>query len=334
MNIRKNISQIWSFEKLIVLSFILIAIVAILIDSQSLAAETNLSNTYLAPFQNPNYILGTDGLGRSVAYGLMNGIKLSLSIAAITALISLILALFFSYLSGYLGNDKLRISIPSMIVLALVSLLFVFYFWHSPSIILVIICLLISYLIFYLDEKVLTQNKKYALPLDSIIMKFVELQKSLPGLFLVLFIFALTDERSLINIVVLITIVRIPSMVRLSRSEVLKIKNQEFITAIESMGLNSISIFIKHIVPNILTPLKTYLVYTIVSTILIESTLSFLGLGFSVEIVTLGSMLSSSREFFSAWWLAIFPGIALFLLIYSLRKIVNNKSLSEDFAYL
>ena len=336
MNLLRSISikNLMSLPGIIIILFITIAALGLLIDSQTLASQVDLKNIYLAPFENPNFLLGTDGLGRSVAYGLINGIKISLFIAILTAVVSLIISLFFCYLAGYLGNDKLFLSLPTTIIGILVSLLSLFYFWHTPSIFIFIGWLITCFSLLIIDRKIFHQFNKSPLPLDSIIMKYVAIQKSLPGIFLILFIFALTSERSLLNVIAIISFARIPALIRLSRSEVLKVKNQVFIIAAEAMGLKSIQIFIKHILPNIFTPLKTYMIYTMATTILIESTLSFLGLGLSIDTVTLGSMLGSSRDYFSAWWLAILPGIVIFLLIYSIRKLLNQKVDTTDYAYL
>ncbi len=336
MNTVNNISfkKAMTLPGFIILVFIFIAILGVIMDSQSLAAEVDIKNIYLAPFENSNYILGTDSLGRSVAFGLMNGIKLSLYIATLTGLVSLLIGLFFAYLGGYLGNDKLFLSPISIVGLILIVALGLFYFWNSPSLWVLLIASILIYLLIIFDKKILKNSIKKSLPLDWLIMKYVTLQKSLPGIFLILFVFALFSDRSVFNIIVLITFSRIPALIRLSRSEVLKVKNQEFVIAAEAMGLNSFQVFRKHIIPNILTPLKTYLIYTMATTILIESTLSFLGLGLSLETVTLGSMLSSSRDFFSAWWLAILPGGIIFLLIYSIRKLFAQSLDSENYSYL
>ena len=313
---------------------ITLAIVGLLISSQELATKVDLDNIYLAPFKSSEYIFGTDALGRSVGFGLINGIKVSLSIAIVTALCSLLIGLLFSYLAGYLGNDKLHLSIPSICTWLVLSFLSFFYLWYSSSLLFLGAWIIIGLLIFFLDKKLFSHSRKVPIPLDRIIMKFVTLIKSLPGIFLILFVFALFSERSIFNVIALITFARIPSVVRLVRAEVLKVKNQEFIQSAEALGLSTFEIFRKHILPNIFTPLQTYLIYTMTTTILIESTLSFLGLGLSLETVSLGSMLSGSREYIGAWWLAIFPGGIIFLIIYSIKKIINQKTESEDYIYL
>lgn len=336
MNLLKNIStrDILRPSSLIIIICIIITILAMLIGSHDLATQVDIKNIYLAPFENADFILGTDGLGRSVAYGLINGIKVSLAIAFFTGLVSILVGLLFSFVAGYLGNDKLKISNPIKLSLILTSSIALFYLWYSFTFIFLLLWFLVSYLLLYIDKTVFINYNKKSIPLDSMIMKIVALIKSLPGIFLILFSFALIPEFSLIHLVALITFVRIPSIVRLTRSEVLKIKNQEYILAAEGMGLKTIETFVKHIIPNILTPLTTYFIYTMATTILIESTLSFLGLGLSLDTVSLGSMLSSSREYFGAWWLAILPGGIIFLMIYSIRKLIGQKTESTDYIYL
>ena len=336
MNLFKNIStkKLSSPPGLVIISCVIVSFIAVFIGSQDLAAHVDLENIYLAPFENSSYIFGTDGLGRSVGYGLLNGIKVSLSIAFFTALLSLTVGLLFSYLAGYLGDSKLHASYLIMFIWLLASSLFIFYLWYSFSFVFLMAWVLLSYMLLYIDKTILKGIKKNPIPLDTIVMKMVAFLKSMPGIFLILFMLALTSKISVFSMIIVITISRAPRIVRLARSEVLKVKNQEYILAAEGMGLKTFETFFKHIVPNIMTPLTTYLIYTMAGTILIESALSFLGLGLPLETVSLGSMLSSSRDYFGAWWLAIFPGGVIFFLIYSIRKLLSHNQDSAEYLYL
>ena len=295
----------------------------------------DIENIYKAPFENQEYLLGTDGLGRSVFYGLLNGVKITMFIAIITSILTLVVGLLFAYLAAYFGNDKLKLDWLSFTVFIILSFLCLFYLINSSSkLICLVIWLLGTFLLFTYNSKSTRKTRRISIPFDSIILKAIEILKTLPGIFIILFFLSLFGNRSIWNVILLITLVRVPTIVRLGRSEILKLKNEEYVLAAEGMGIGSLNLFINHIIPNIITPIRTYLVYGIVATVLIESALSFLGLGLPLEMVTWGSMLSSSRQFFGAWWLAIFPGLAIFILIYSLRTYFAKRTEEQEYFYI
>ena len=83
----------------------------------------------------------------------------------------------------------------------------------------------------------------------------------------------------------------------------------------QALGYSEWRIILRHAVPNALTPVLITVAFGIASAILLEAFLSFLGIGVPPEQVTWGSMLNSARTYFSAWWLAIFPGLAIFVTV-------------------
>lgn len=332
-NILSNKTERGSLIVLVI--FVVLALIAFLVDSQNLASATDIKNIYKAPFEHPDYILGTDGLGRSVLYGLLNGAKITLLIALLSSLFSLLIGLCIGFLAAYYGNDKLKLNILSIIGLALISFMCFFYVIYSSYKFLFFgLWIFLILALFLLNGKGSKIKARISIPLDTFILKVLEIQKTLPGIFIILLFLSLMSTRSIWNVILLITIIRIPIIIRLARSEILKVKSQEFILAAEGMGISTSKLFISHIIPNIMTPIQTYLVYGIASTVLVESLLSFLGLGLPLEVVTWGSMLSSSRQFFSAWWLAIFPGLAIFILIFALRKYFSRESEDQEYYYI
>ena len=101
---------------LVLFLYLLVAVIAMVIDSDSHASATDVLNIYKAPFEHPDYILGTDGLGRSVLYGLINGAKVTMLIAITTSILSLLIGLLLAFLAAYYGNEKLKLSWPSLIL--------------------------------------------------------------------------------------------------------------------------------------------------------------------------------------------------------------------------
>jgi peptide/nickel transport system permease protein len=104
----------------------------------------------------------------------------------------------------------------------------------------------------------------------------------------------------------------------LVRGEFFKLRDQDFIVACRAQGMKTKRIIWRHILPNALTPVFVSATFGVASAILIESSLSFLGFGVQPPTPSWGDLLSQSREFMDfAWWLTIFPGIAIFLTITS-----------------
>jgi peptide/nickel transport system permease protein len=115
---------------------------------------------------------------------------------------------------------------------------------------------------------------------------------------------------------IVIGITRWTSIARYSRGEFLKIKKQDYTQAARALGASDIKIIFRHILPNSAAPVLVTATFGIANAILIEAALSFLGLGIQPPYSSWGGILATAREFIDvAWWLAIFPGLAIFLTV-------------------
>jgi peptide/nickel transport system permease protein len=107
-----------------------------------------------------------------------------------------------------------------------------------------------------------------------------------------------------------------PGLARLVRAEVLSLKEREFILVSKMMAVSNIKIFCVHILPNIISPLMVYSSLAIGGAILTESALSFLGLGVQPPMSSWGQILTSGKDYiYMAWWLSLFPGIAILVTV-------------------
>ncbi len=129
----------------------------------------------------------------------------------------------------------------------------------------------------------------------------------------------LLSTPSLTFLALIIALLRWPRFALFVRSEVQKIKARNDILAARISGLKDSTILFRLVLPEAMTSVVVIFAFGMASTIILESTLSFLGIGVPIDEVTWGSILGQARENISAWWLAIFPGVAIFILIMSLN---------------
>ena len=272
------------------------------------------------------HYMGTDELGRDVASGLIHGARISLVVGLGAMAISLILGLIVGLIAGYLGDDTLKYPmIPFAIIIAAGCLLgfwiFVSMQGFIPSLIIRGILWIISLWILIKIVSFLNitgkNSKTVKIPVDFIIQRSIELFKSIPGFFLLLVALLIVSGSSLFHITVIIGVLSWPRIAQYVRAECLRIKQMPYVRSAQYSGFSSRHIIRHHILPGVLTSVVIYVAFGIGSAILLESTLSFLGLGLGTEHLTWGALLSESRKYFYAWWLAIFPGFAIFIIVYS-----------------
>lgn len=155
---------------------------------------------------------------------------------------------------------------------------------------------------------------------DNICMRLVDVTLACPDLILALALVA-TVGPSIYSVIGVIAFVATGQFARIARGNVLKEKREDYVLAQKALGASNFSILIKSILPNILSPLITQFTLTVATSILIESALGFLGTGVPPPTPTWGNMLSTGREYLYAgmWWLMFYPGLTIFLLVFSLN---------------
>jgi peptide/nickel transport system permease protein len=150
---------------------------------------------------------------------------------------------------------------------------------------------------------------------DTAVSRAIEVMICFPTFFLILAVLAFVGP-SLVNIMVVIGLTSWPGIARLVRGEFLKLRKQDFVMAGKVVGAGNWRIILRHILPNSLAPVFVSATFGVASSILIESSLSFLGFGVQPPTPSWGEILSQSRDFMDiAWWLALFPGLAIFVSI-------------------
>ena len=147
--------------------------------------------------------------------------------------------------------------------------------------------------------------------IDAVMMRIVDVLIAFPALFLILIIIA-TFGNSIYLIVITLSFTGWMGVARIVRSQVLSLKEQEFILAAKSLGLSNLRIIFRHLAPNTLTPVIIAATLRIGSIILTEAGLSFLGLGVQPPTPSWGNIINEGRDsLLNYWWISTFPGIAI-----------------------
>lgn len=149
---------------------------------------------------------------------------------------------------------------------------------------------------------------------DMVISRVFEIMLSIPTFFLLITVAAVLPP----SIFLTMTIIGLTSWVgiaRFTRNEFLRIRSLDYVTAAIALGVSNRKIMFKQILPNALAPVIVSVVLGIAGAILVESSLSFLGIGVPAQLVTWGSILHEGSSATFAWWLAVFPGAAIFITV-------------------
>jgi peptide/nickel transport system permease protein len=155
---------------------------------------------------------------------------------------------------------------------------------------------------------------------DDALMRFTEFFQTIPSFALAIVIVAILQP-SIASIVLAIAIVSWPPIARLVRGEVLSLRSREYVQAAITLGQTTPRILVSQVLPNTLAPIIVMASLMVASAILLESSLSFLGLG-DPSLMTWGYMVGAGRtRLIEAWWISFFPGVAIFLTVLALNLV-------------
>ena len=279
--------------------------------------------------------LGTDELGHDILSAMIHGTRIALLVGIVSMSIATLIGLLLGALAGYFGDDRLKISRAGLILNAIFFVLGLFYAFGLRSYVLgdalansffnLFLQLIWSLIIFCAFmwagnklakpfEKIPGLSKKMNIPMDIIVSRGIEVMISIPTLFLIIAIVAI-GKPSLMLVMLVIGATSWTGIARFIRAELLRIRSLEYIEAAHALGYSERRTIFRHAIPNALSPVLIAIAFGIASAILTEATLSFLGIGVPAETLTWGALLSAARSKPTAWWLAIFPGFAIFITV-------------------
>lgn len=311
------------------------------IDQRNLGFNSPMDYSHVAVFWERHW-LGTDQLGRDTAAGILRSIYNALRIGIFSTLISMLLGTFLGASAAISGRNGLAFNKLQWLLVVPLAFGFCFYsFLAMESVlkhgfasmsqelqlsnlaILILLGIAIYSVRMYLQ---FPRLKKHKVPFDDLLVKVLEMRKSIPSLIILLTIMPLFDKPSITSIILVLSFIGWTSFARIARAETINLLENDYISAARSIGVSNFRLLIFHILPNIVETIRVMFVFTFIANVLSESSLSFLGIGLGVEDISFGSMLSVASKNLSAWWMAVFPGLILFLMLICLNRIRSGVS--------
>ncbi|MEK6614978.1 MAG: ABC transporter permease [Bacteroidota bacterium] len=280
--------------------------------------------------------LGTDELGRDVLSGMIHGTRTALTVGLVSMGIASLFGILIGALAGYFGDERLKISRASISMNVLFFVLAIFWGFIARSykitdalsvsfgkfflqilfsVFIMAVTMLVGNILTIPFKFIPFLKKKVSIHVDLLLSRFIEVMVSIPTLLLIISISAIVTHPSIYIVMVIIGLTSWPTIARFMRAEMLRIRSLEYIEATHALGYPEWRVILRHAIPNALSPVLIAVAFGIATAILIEATLSFLGVGVSPETVTWGSLLAAARQSPSAWWLAIIPGTAIFITV-------------------
>ena len=150
---------------------------------------------------------------------------------------------------------------------------------------------------------------------DAVLMRFVDVMLCFPSFFLILAVIAFLGP-SILNIMAVIGLTSWMGAARLVRAETLSLKERDFVAAARAQGAGNLRIIFRHILPNALAPILVWATLGVAGAILVESSLSFLGIGVQPPTPSWGNILTAGKDNIEfAWWLSVYPGLAILVTV-------------------
>jgi peptide/nickel transport system permease protein len=297
----------------------------------------------VSPFGQQNVLslrwrhwMGTDELGRDIFSGMIHGTRIALTVGIVSMGIASLFGILMGSLAGYFGDERLKVSRARICMNCIFFVLAFFegfiarsyefsdalavsfgkFFLQVLFSIFIMIVVLVAGNILAFPLKLIPYLRtRISVPVDIIISRFIEIMVSVPILFLIISVSAIVTHPSIYIVMTIIGLTSWTNIARFIRAEMLRIRSLEYVEAARALGYSELRVIMKHAIPNALSPVLITIAFGIAAAILIESTLSFLGVGVSADTVTWGSLLATARQSPSAWWLAVLPGTAIFITV-------------------
>lgn len=283
------------------------------------------------------HLLGADDLGRDVLSRIIHGCRTAFLTGIGAVLISLLTGLVLGGIAGYWGDSGLRASRASVFLAFPAGFVAWFYGfqYRQPVLksalqegasalaqegiisILIFLGMLIGMLsLRHVLKRIPWFRREVALWIDIVLSRLIEIKQSIPTLFLIITVAAITEPGAGMT-AFWIGITGWTGIARLVRGELLRIREEPYILSARGLGFSGTRVLFLHALPNALAPVWALLSFSVAGAILAEAALSFIRE--PADIVSWGNLLSAARKDMASWWLGVWPGLALFLTLFSLN---------------
>lgn len=312
-------------------------------------SDQNLKHRRLGPLEIPTqkrageeiiigkrHWLGTNAAGRDILASIIYGARRSLGISLFTILIIVLIGVPLGGIAAYFQDDRLHISRAKAWLFLPGIMLGWFYAFHVRSLQLIesgqnpftfLVEMIISLGIFgsvlficlslsRLFSKIPFLHAQVPVKLDMFISRFMEIIQALPSLLLIITLSAFLGNKNIWFVMFLLASVSWIGVARVVRAEVLSVRERTYILAAKASGIPNPRIITQHILPNALSSIWPMLAFGIGNIILIDSALSFLSLIDGSE-ASWGGLVTDGKDNWKLWWISLFPGICIFLSVYS-----------------
>lgn len=311
------------------------------IDYHNLRLNSPFGKQKVTTWQEWHY-LGTDRDGRDVLSGLIHGTRIALSIGLVAAGIAGFIGIVLGSVAGYFGDTRFQLSTIGIIMAAFGLILGYFYGFQVRATalangiesgafpllfqLILSLAILVGITVVFVWlakplERIPALGRKRYVWMDIMLSRLIEVVATIPSLLLILTVMALTEKKSLFFVMLIIGLLGWPGVARYMRSEMLRTRNQAFVEAARAVGMGNFRILLRHAIPNSISPVLVVLTFAVGGAIATEAALTFIGVGLPDDIVTWGGLLNLARRSQSAWWLSVFPGIAIFLTITAINLV-------------
>ncbi|MDP4680762.1 MAG: ABC transporter permease [Cyclobacteriaceae bacterium] len=329
---REKINTIFNFLALTHLGIVLIVCLfsTVMLSIFRLNVDLHLSKVNLSPSLISGQLFGTDYLGRDIFALLLNGAKYSISISLFSATLATFIGIVLGTLGGFFGDNKIKVRRVSLLVSLGLLPLVIHYLNLSTKLgifnglVFLFFIITSTVLLGYLLVNVLSifplLHKQVALPVDFLNMKFIEIIFAIPTYFVLLAMSGIFDP-SIYSLIIIIGITSWPRTALLVRTEMLNIREMDFVHSLKLTGIRWYQILIRHAIPNAISPVIINFVFFTSGLLVVESTLSFIGIGLPGDIISWGKILAGFKHNSGNWWTALFPGMIIFFTILSLHRV-------------
>ncbi len=294
--------------------------------------QTDLSHAHpLPPFsRNQNsgllHVMGTDHLGRDVFAGFVSGLEVALIISLCVGLFTGMITMLLGALGAYYGRfPKKTTQLRLILLICLVILILINLSWFlmnlvEPSVFSALMAFLILLTFVLLKLPIKNDKKTISLPLSMVNRSILEFLQPVPDIIFLMLFAMIFDQMNLTGLIVILILLRIPFGSYYLQGLANQFVNQQHIDQAKSLGLSSIRIIRKHLIPLMLPGTAVFMVLAASRAVLSESALAFLGIGPTGSYITWGTMIRLGLNDLTMWWVSFFPIMGLLALSLLFQK--------------